>query len=156
MVGLSYQLVPHSLVVEQDVKPKHVIKQDMITADAINGINANKDLCNKLRGSDSCKIADTGFSNKVYKAKMDAFNYPPGMFTVVPFKGNTIMIAKEAGEWGAKVDHPLYHFKERFEALSGVGSYIAYYPEEGEEVGKFYMDPSLALVLAPLLQYLGG
>ena len=157
MVGLSYQMVPHELVVTQGMKPKHVIKQEMIESDAINGINADKDLSNKLRGSDSCKVADTGFSNKVYKAKMDAFNYPPGMFTIVPFKGNSILIAKEAGEWGAKVDRPLYHFKERFEALAGVGSYVAYYPEEGEvDVGKFYMDSSLALVLSPLLEYLGG
>lgn len=155
MVGLKYRLVPHKLVVEQNLKPKQVIKENMITYQAVNNIHNDKKLCNKLQGSYDCKVQKP-LSKSYFKIKMDPFEYPPGMFSIVPYYGNTILIAKEAGDYGASVDSPRYNFIERFEAFSGVAKQIANTNQKGEEVGKFYMDSTLEIVLLPLLEHLKG
>ncbi|UCG68743.1 MAG: hypothetical protein JSV09_13205 [Thermoplasmata archaeon] len=155
MVGLKYRLVPHKLVVEQSLKPKQVIKENMITYRAVNAIHTDKKLCNKLQGSYDCKVQKP-LSKSYYKIKMDPFEYPPGMFSIVPYYGHSILIAKEAGDYGASVDSPRYRFNERFEAFSGVAKQIAASPQRGEEVGKFYMDSTLEIVLLPLLEHLKG
>lgn len=155
MVGLSYRLLPHKLVVEQKEKPKKVLKGNMITSNAVNSINSDKKLCNKLEGSSDCKIPTSHFKTaQIYKIKFDNLEYPAGMFTIVPYHGHSILIAKEAGDYGAMVDKPKYRIKERYEAFSGVAQYIASSPQAGEQVGKFYMDTPLNLILPPLLQYL--
>jgi hypothetical protein len=153
MVGLKYRLVPHKMVVEQKIKPKQVIKENRITYHAVNNIHNDKKLCNKLQGSYDCKVQKP-LSKSYFKIKMDPFEYPPGMFSIVPYYSHTIIIAKEAGEYGASVDSPRYNFKERYEAFSGVAKQIATYPKKGEQVGKFYMDSTLEIVLLPLLEHL--
>jgi hypothetical protein len=155
MVGLKYRLVPHKMVVEQNLKPKQVIKENMITYPAVNTIHTDKKLCNKLQGSYDCKIQKP-LSKSYFKIKMDPFEYPPGMFSIVPYYGHTILIAKEAGDYGASVDDPRYNFIERYEAFAGVAKQIATTPQKGEEVGKFYMDSTLEIVLLPLLEHLKG
>jgi len=152
MVGLSHKLVPHSLVVEQGMKPKQVLKGGKITSRAIQAINKDKLVNRALYSMGSCKVMDTGLSNKFYKVSFDHFKYPPGFFTIVPYKGFSLLIAKEAGGFGAQVDSPSYNFKMRFTALAGVARYLATYPEEGEEkVGTFYLDSSLKAVLPGLV-----
>jgi len=124
MVGLKHKLLPHEWVVNQEYKPKEIIKNDWIDSDAVNEINSDKDLQLYIRGNDSKKIDAPGFSNKQYKIKMDYLNYPPGMFTVVPYKGYSFIIAKDVGDWFAKVDSPSYSFSKRLKALSTVASYV--------------------------------
>lgn len=155
MVGLKYRLVPHKLVVEQNLKPKQVIKDNMIAFQAVNAIHTDKKLCNKLQGSYDCKVQKP-LSKSYFKIKMDPFEYPPGMFTIVPYYGHSILIAKEAGDYGASVDSPRYRFNERYEAFSGVAKQIAATPQKGEDVGKFYMDSTLEIVLPPILNHLKG
>ncbi len=151
---LSHQLYPHSLVVEEGIKPKKVLKQGMITSSVALAINSDKKLCSKLYGNEYCTVFEGGLSNRKYEVKVDRSKDPAGMFTIIPYKGHTMMIAKDAGRSGSYVDKPKYPWQDRLAALSGVANYINYYPEEGEEVGVFYMDMSLNLVVPPLLQYL--
>jgi hypothetical protein len=154
MVGLKYRLFPHKFVVEQNLKPKQVIKENMITYQGVNSIHSDKKLCNKLEGAWDCKVRT--FGKKYYKIKLDTSNYPPGMFTIIPYHGHSILIAKEAGSFGAEVDSPLYAYKDRYEAFSGVAKTIASFPQKGEPVGKFYMDSTLDILLPPLLGQIQG
>lgn len=155
MVGFSYKLVPHKLVVDQKEIPKKVIKENRITSNAINRINSDKKLCNKLSASSSCKIPSSHLKTaKIFRIKFDNLEYPAGMFTVVPFKGHSILIAKEAGAYGAMADKPKYDFKDRYEAFAGVAQHIASNPQQGQKVGSFYMDTSLERIIPPLIQYL--
>ncbi len=155
MVGLKYRMLPHKLIVDQKMKPKKVLKGNMIKSNSVNSINADKKLCNKLQGSWECKV-HKGLSKAYYKIEMDFLEYPPGMFTMVPYHGNTILMAKEAGEYGARVNVPKYSFKDRYEAFLGVARNIASTPQTGEQVGKFYMDQTLDIILPPLLESLKG
>jgi hypothetical protein len=155
-VGLSYRLLPHRLIVEQKNKPKHVIKKNMITTRSVNAINTDKQLCNYLEGNYSCKVDAGSFSKKIYKIKINILEYPPGMFTLIPYHGHTIMIAKEAGTWGSVADKPGYAFGERYNAFSGVAKKIASAPEVREPIGKFYMDSTLDILLPPMLEYIKG
>jgi hypothetical protein len=54
------------------------------------------------------------------------------------------------------VDSPLYAYKDRYEAFSGVAKTIASFPQKGEPVGKFYMDSTLDILLPPLLGQIKG
>ncbi len=153
-VGLSTKLLPHKLVVEQGIKPKKVIKNKMITSQAINSINNDTRLRVKFLPSSSCKIDSDFFGTDSFKINLDTFEYPPGMFTIVPYYGYSILITKEAGKWGAEVNKPNYGFKERYDAFYGVAKYISSYPEEGELEGKLYMDSTLNIILPRLLKYI--
>jgi len=158
MVGLKKKLLPHEWVVNQGIKPKEIIKNNWIDSEAVNGINNDKELLLHIWGNNSKKIDAPGFSNKQYKIKIDWLNYPPGMFTVVPYKGYSFLIAKDAGDWIAKVDSPSYTFSRRLKALSMVASYIYSYPDDGgddgEWTGQFYPDTSMLFSLRPLLKHI--
>ena len=153
---LSHKLLPHDMVVNQGIKPRNIIKQDMIDYPAVKYINSDKKLCKNLAGHLSREIEAGSISNQVFKIEMDHSELVPGVFTIVPYYGHTIIIAKDAGKEGAKIDAPRYPFKDRFAALSKVASYIAQYPQEGEDVGMFFMDPSLETIITPLLRYIDG
>jgi len=150
MVGFSYKLVPHKLVVEQSEKPKKVIKENMITSKAITSINDDKKLCNNLHASSDNKVFQGLLSKKFYKLSFDWTIYPPGMFTIVPYNGKSVMIAKDAGCSGAFIDKPMYTFKDRYAAFDGVAKYLAQNKQEGEKLGKFYLDESIQMILSNL------
>jgi len=154
MVGFGYKLVPHSMVVEKEMKPKEVLKGNMITSQAINGINADKKLCNLLHGNSDCKVAEGIIGSSYFKLEIPWLDYPPGMLSVIPYKGNTFLVSKDAGGSGAMADSPKYPFKERVAAFVQVASYLSKHREGGEAVGKFYMDNSMELIIPPLMEHL--
>jgi len=154
MVGWGYKIVPHKLVVEQNIEPKKIIKGNMITSKAVNAMNADKKLGDKVHGSRDCTVQESGLRGGKYEVKFNEDEYPPGMFTIIPFHGSSILIIKEAGAFGSEADKPFYYIKDRYEGLSGVAKYLATYPEHGEEVGQIYMDKSLEILLPPLLKHL--
>lgn len=153
LVGLKYQLLPHSLVVLQKRKPKEVIKGGLIRSAAINAINKDKKTIRHLEGHRSCDV-QVGLGSSHYKVEFDSFHHPYGMFSAVPFHGNTVMIARDAGGLSAKVDRPDYDFRRRFEAFQAVARALRENPESGEEEGTFYIDDSLELLLVPMLTHL--
>lgn len=149
LAGFSWKLVPHSLAIEKKVEPKKIIKGGMITSKAIMAINSNKKLCKKLKGNHSCS---TGGMFSTYTCSIDVNKYPPGMFTIVPYHGHSILIAKDAGiNIEACANEPRYHIKDRYEALAGVANYIATHPQTGEIKGKFYLDRSMFAVI-PIIE----
>jgi hypothetical protein len=152
MVGFSYKLVPHKLAVELGEKPKKIIKENKITSKAVKLINEDKKMCNCLHGSSDNKVFQGMLSKQFYKISIDWLEYPPGMFTIVPYNGKSVMLAKEAGKSGSFIDKPIYHFRERFDAFAGVAKYLAENKEEGEKIGKFYMDNSIQILLSYLPQ----
>lgn len=156
-IVLAPNLLPHSLVMEQGIKEKIILKQGMIRSQAVNAINRDKKLRKRLRGAFYCQVRHSMVSKKYFKLNFDVNNYPPGMFTLVPYHGHTILIAKDAGKnMDSHVNKPAYSFKHRYEAFSGVARYLASYPEQGEEEGAFYPDSSMIFVLGPLLEHLKG
>lgn len=158
LVGLKEKLLPHEWVVNQGYKPKEIIKNEWIDCDSVNGMNADKDLQLTICGNHTKKIDAPGFSSKQYKISIDYLNYPPGMLTVVPYKGHSFIIAKDAGDWFSKVDAPSYPFKKRLDALSTIASYIYTYPDdggdEGEWTGQLYPDTSMLHSLLPLIKHI--
>jgi len=154
MVGLSYKLLPHGLVVEQGLKPKEVIKGGMITSAAINAINDDKSVTRELDGNRSCEVPGGIISTKKYQVSFDSYNYPGGMTTVVPYYNCTVIITRDAGSATAMADKPRYDFKRRFNAFRGIANALAAHPEWGELEGKFYVDESLEMLLPPILSYL--
>ena len=156
-IVLAPNLLPHSLLVDQGIKEKAILKQGMITSKAVNAINKDKKLRKRLRGAFYCQVRHSAISKKYFKLDFKVNNYPPGMFTVVPYHGHTILIAKDAGKnMDSYVNKPAYSFKHRYEAFSGVARYLASHPEQGEEEGVFYPDTSMSFVLGPLLEHLKG
>lgn len=154
MVGLSYRLVPHKLVVEQGLKPKEVVKGGMITSAAINAINGDKELSRALSGYNNCTVPGGYLSTKNYEVKFDFTSYPGGMTSVIPYYNCTVLTSRDAGFIGAMADSPTYDFKRRIGAFRGIASALNANPEWGELEGKFYMDDSLEMLLPPILSYL--
>jgi len=154
ILGSGCKLLPFREVVQQKQKPKDVARQ-ATRSQAVNAINADKKLCKLLKGNSVCGVDQIVSFQKILVI-FERNNYPPHRFTLVPYHGHTIIIAKDAGKEGAKIDAPRYPFKDRFAALSKVASYIAQYPQEGEDVGMFFMDPSLETIITPLLRYIDG
>jgi len=145
-------LLPHSLVVDQQLPQKTILKKNMITTKAVNAINADKKLRKRIPNNRSCN----GPSNTSYKLVIEK-DYPPGTFSIVPYKGHSVLIMKDTGSmFGILANHPIYLFKHYYEAFGGVADHLARFPEQGEEVGRFYMDSSLEHILPPLLSYLDG
>jgi len=155
MVGLKYQLLPHALVNLQKRKPKEVIKGGFITSRAINAVNNDKETIRSLEGRRDCKVM-TGFGSNHYKVEFDAFNHPYGMFSVMPYHGSAVMVARDAGGSSAKVDRPDYDFRRRFEAFQGVAKALRAYPEIELSEGVFYIDEALEILALPLMSYLKG
>lgn len=153
MTGYEYRLVPHSLAIERNEDPQQIIVSNMITSKAVNGMNFDKVFLKNLHGSTKCKLQE-GFSSRSYTVQFNCEEYPPGMFTIVPFYGNSIMIAKDAGDWKAMVDSPWYGSNGRYLAFSTAAKYIAQNPEPGVQVGQFYIDGATRLGLLPTLDYL--
>ena len=154
MIGFGYKLVPHSMVVEQGMKPKEVLKGNMIKSQAINEINADKKLCNLLHGHSDCRVAEGIIGSAYFKLEVPWLDYPPGMLTVIPYKGHTFLVSKDAGGSGAMADSPKYPFKERVAAFIQIAAYLAKHREGGEAVGKFYMDNSMEMIVPQLMDYL--
>lgn len=149
-VHLRFNLVPHSLAIERRVDPKRIVKGNMIRSKAINAINGDKKLIKKLNRKTRCAITGIGSS---YICEIDTDKYPPGVFTVVPYYNHTVILAKDAGiSVEACPNEPRYDLRKIYEALSGVGGYIAANPQQGKHVGKFYMDIPLNLLLPRLLK----
>ena len=146
-------LYPYELVVNQKIAEKKILKGGMIRSAAINAVNADKKLRKKLRGSDNCQVQEGSFSKKYFKLNFDVVNYDPGMFTVFPYHGYSVMIAKEAGGFSAEMDKPRYDFKSRYESFSGIAYHIANNPEHGAKAeGVMVPDLSINLSLGPLLK----
>lgn len=150
-------LIPLRLADSKDHAPKEV-RDSMIESVAVNAINKDSGITTFLHGDHSCSVDNTGFialGQSSYKLKINHKHYPPGMFTIVPYGGNTILIAKEAGEMGAAADKPRYYFKWRYQAMEGIARHISENPEQGnEDKGFFFLDPSLEIILPPLLKHL--
>ena len=153
MIGLKHRLLPHGLVVLQRQKPKEILDMNMITSRAVQAINNDKKLTNKISLRYSRSIPAKGLSNKIYKIEYDAFNHPMGGFSTIPYKGNTVMVTRDCGG-GAKVDKPDYDFRTAFEGFKGVAAYIKQYPQEELHEGKFYIDPPMTILLESTLAQL--
>jgi hypothetical protein len=151
MVGWKYQLLPYNLL-KAGNKPKAIVKQGMIRSNAVNQINGNKKLCNKLRAPNSSNVEKPFPGRGHYSIKFDVDNYPGGMFCVVPFKGNSILVSREAGTHKSKVDNPSWALKERFLAFKGVASALKQYPDRASLLdGQFFVDTTLQIALVPIL-----
>lgn len=151
LVGWKYQLLPYNLL-KAGTKPKAIVKQGMITSNAVNQINGDKKLCNKLDAPRSANVEKQFPGRGHYSISFDASNYPGGMFCVVPFKGNSILVSREAGTHKSKVDKPSWALKERFLAFKGVASALKQYPDRASLIdGQFFVDTSLQIALIPLL-----
>lgn len=144
---LSRRLLPHDLVVYQGLGYQEILEQDLIRYPAVVNINNDRKLCKTLAGSLQCDVEVGGLSSSVYKIKLDRDECISGVFTIVPFQGLTLLISREAGQIGARADNPRYDLAARFAAFSGVASYIAAYPQAGQEVGTIYADPAVELLL---------
>lgn len=143
-------LVPYNLAVHQKLDMKTIVNGNMIECEAINRINADKKLCKKLKGNILC-ILSAGF--KQYHIQVSAidgaFNYPMGMFSIVPFHGNSLIFSVDSGEVNrARGNSPYYPLSDRLNAIAGVANYIARYPEKGEEVGEMDIDKDTAILLS--------
>ena len=146
MVGISSKLLPYDLIVNKGMKPKEVIKGNLIKSKAILSINNDQSLNPYLYASNDGSV--TAYKQKY---KFDLRNYPPGSMTVVPYNGHTLIIIKDAGGW-AVVDNPSYMFSSRFKGLSGVAKYIAMYPEESNNnVGVIHTDNSMNILSQTVL-----
>lgn len=152
-VGLmTSNLLPHSLVVGKGLKPKEVSKQGMVQSKAINAVNENPKLRDLLRGSASSTVRPYTLARSHYTIEFPGSDYPGGMFSVVPFHGDTVMIARDAGASDQVVNEPRWGFAARFAAFKGVARSLMKYPEKGETMGKFYMDAPLQALLPPILE----
>jgi len=124
----------------------------MIASKAVNAMNADKKLGDKVHGSSDNTVQESGLKGGTYEVKVNEDEYPPGMFTIVPFHGSSLLLMKDAGAFGSAADRPHFFIKDRYEGLSAVAKYLATYPERGEDVGQLYMDQSLEVLLPPLLK----
>jgi len=158
LVGLKEKFLPYEWVVNQGHKPKEIIKNEWIDCDAVLGMNEDKDFQLTVCGDHSRKIVASGLSSKQYKISFDYLNYPPGMTSIVPYKGRSFIIAKDAGDWFSTMDSPSYAFKKRYNALSTIAAYIYGYPDdggdEGEWTGQFHPDSSMLHSLLPLMKHI--
>ncbi len=143
----SHRLLPHDLVA-RGITYKDILDQNMIHYPAVLNINRDKKLCKALAGSLQCDVEVGGLSSSVYKVKLDYEDLVSGVFTIVPYQGSTLLISKEAGQFGAKADSPRYDLAARFAALSGVASHITAHPQANHEVGAIYADASIELLLS--------
>jgi hypothetical protein len=153
VVGRKSCLLPHRMMVEGK-KPKNVLKGGAIGSAALNAINGDKHLTDQLAGRSGIQVEMGGLSTTSYSVSFDDSEYPGGMFYTVPFRGFTVMIARDAGAGRAKVNHPDWGFYGRFEAFHGVAKYLKTHPEVEAYDGKFYMDTPLAFLLPDLLKQL--
>ena len=149
-------LLPHRLAVDEGRKPKDIIEGKLITSQAINEVNGDKRLRKSLGGRSTASVTDVGPPSSKYEVSFPVSAYPPGMFTVIPYFGSTIMVFRDAGGFASEVDSPDWDFERAFSAFSGVADRIARYPEQGELEGKIYLDRSLEILLPRLLEYLRG
>jgi hypothetical protein len=155
MVGFKYQLLPLNLV-KTGKKYKAIIKEGLIRSQAVNMINSDKKLCNKLEGARSQDVAKPFPGRGYYKISFDYDNYPGGMFCVVPFKGKSVLIARDAGTTKSKVDRPVWGWKDRFGAFKGVASALRNNPDQAAFAdGQFFVDTTLEIALPPVLASIG-
>lgn len=153
LAGFRDMLMPTSLI-EQSVSPKQAIKQNMITSAAVNAINEDKKLCKKLHGNHYRRVEMGGLSHTSYEVSFDFINYPGHMFYTIPYKGSTVMIARNAGEKKARINYPDWGFFDRFSAFLGVAHHLSEHKEPERHPGKFHMDMPLAFMLPDLLHQL--
>jgi len=151
MVGFKYQLLPYNLV-KTGTKPKAIIKQGMIRSRAVNQINSDKKLCNLLSATSSTNVTKPFPGRGYYTVKFDHLNYPGGMFCVVPFKGGSVLVSREAGSTKCAVDKPAWSLKDRWTAFRGVASALKQQPDQASFMdGQFFVDATLGIALQPLL-----
>ncbi len=151
MVGFKYQLMPYNLV-KTGKKTKAIMKEGLIRSQAINHINSDKKLCNKLEGMRSMDVSKPFPSSGRYSISFDCDKYPGGMFCVVPFKGQSVLIGRDAGTTKSKVDKPAWGFKDRYLAFKGVASALRTYPDQAAFTdGQFFVDQTLEIALPPVL-----
>ena len=143
---LSFRMVPHDMVFVDDVSARQVIKQKLITYPPINALNGDKKLRKLIHGKERAYVK-VGLLGDDLVIKYDAIEYKTGMFTIVPFNNDTLLIAKDAGLSSAKGNSPRYDLFKRYQAMAGVAQLIAEQPQSGQEVGALYPDIPVAMFL---------
>jgi len=151
--GFRDMLMPASLK-EQGVKPKQAIKQNLITSAAVNAINEDRKLCKNLHANHYRSVEMGGLSHTSYEVSFKWLDYPGRMFYTIPYRGSTVMIARNAGEKKARINYPDWGFFDRFSAFRGVAHYLSQHKEPERHPGMFHMDTPLALMLPDLLHQL--
>ena len=99
-----------------------------------------------MHGNETNKIK-VGMLDDTLQVKIEPYSYIPGMFTIVPFRGRTLLIAKDAGASGSWGDAPKYDLKKRYQAFTGVAKHISTHPQSGQDMGAIYIDVSMATIL---------
>jgi len=154
------RLFPFSLVVEKEIAPRKLAKSKRLRSRAAQAINNDRKLCRLLSGETTCSVY-SGLSTN-FTLMIPGQNHPMGMFSVVPYKGHSLLLAKDAGISGhdflttdAKVDSPVYAFEKRFKALSGVAAHIMANPKPGKNTGKFSPDKGTVVLLKRFMEEIG-
>jgi hypothetical protein len=151
---LKMALVPFSLVVDQELRPKDVIKQGMIDYQPVNQINGDKTVYKNLRGNIICMI-NSGLTKYTNTVPMTNFvlNYPMGMFSAIPFNRYTLLVSRDTGELHRTgANKPWYPLNKRIRVMADVANYIAQDSRSGEEFGHIHLDTMQYHLLRPFAQ----
>ena len=147
-IPASSSLVPITTVLELNT-PQHLrTERNAVVAEAVKAMSKDRKV--KLFTPQACTIEGAGLSNASYKISFNPLQ-PPGRFSIIPYKGNSVMIMREAGGSWATEDAPCYDFRKAQVNFSRCAEHLHNFPERGELIGRLFVDRSFVAMLAPIL-----